>query len=309
MSLDRGPATLQKHQTGKVAELEQGLKMRIGFYTSAFNDRPLEEVLDFAREAGFDAIELDVGGHIGTPDNVAGAVAKARERGLFVASITLTGNQLDPDGDKRKELRDRTHQFAAAVDAAQVPILVIFPGRDGSIPEDDNYKAFADHVNALIGASAGGPDFAIENWPGPKNDYIATTPAGWSQLFSLVPDPRFGVEFDPSHLIRLGIDPYAAFDGVKDRLKILHGKDTSIDPARLQAVGYHGTGWWRYRLPGDGLLDWGRFLTQARGYGFDGTISIEHEDSDYGWPRKDLEARREGERRALRFLRATLASG
>ena len=29
--------------------------MRIGFYTSAFNDRPLEEVLDFAREAGFDA--------------------------------------------------------------------------------------------------------------------------------------------------------------------------------------------------------------------------------------------------------------
>ena len=33
--------------------------MRIGFYTSTFNDRPLEEVLDFAREAGFDAIELD----------------------------------------------------------------------------------------------------------------------------------------------------------------------------------------------------------------------------------------------------------
>jgi sugar phosphate isomerase/epimerase len=284
--------------------------MRIGFYTSAFNDRPLEEVLDFAREAGFDAIELDVGGHIGTPDNVAGAVAKARDRGLFVASITLTGNQLDPDGDKRKELRDRTRQFAAAVGAEQVPILVIFPGRNGSVPEDDNYKAFADHVNALIDATAaGGPDFAIENWPGPKSDYIATTPAGWSQLFSLIPDPRFGVEFDPSHLIRLGIDPYAGFDGVKDRLKILHGKDTSIDAARLQAVGYHGTGWWRYRLPGDGLLDWGRFLTQARGHGFDGTISIEHEDSDYGWPRKDLEARRQGERRALRFLRETLVRG
>jgi sugar phosphate isomerase/epimerase len=284
--------------------------MKIGFYTSAFNDRPLDEVLDFAREAGFDAIELDVGGHIGTPDKVAGAVAKARDRGLFVASITLTGNQMDPDLEKRQELRDRTFAFAAAVGAENVPLLVIFPGRDGSTPDDDNYKSFADHLNALIGATAaGGPDFAIENWPGPKNDYIAITPAGWSQLFGLVPDRRFGLEFDPSHLIRLGIDPYAAFDGVKDRLKILHGKDTSIDTARLQTVGYHGAGWWRYRLPGDGLLDWERFLAQARDGGFNGTISIEHEDSDYGWPRKDLEARREGERRALSFLRATLAPG
>ena len=215
-----------------------------------------------------------------------------------------------PTLEKRKELRDRTFAFAAAVGAEQVPILVIFPGRDGTMPDDDNYKASPTIVNGLIEATAAsGPDFAIENWPGPKNDYIATTPAGWSQLFSLIPDRRFGLEFDPSHLIRLGIDPYAAFDGVKDRLKILHGKDTSIDAARLQAVGYHGTGWWRYRLPGDGLLDWARFLAQAKAFGFDGTISIEHEDSDYGWPRKDLEARREGERRALRFLRGTLARG
>jgi hypothetical protein len=47
-------------------------------------------------------------------------------------------------------------------------------------------------------------------------------------------------------------------------------------------------------------------LQQAKGFGFDGTISIEHEDSDYGWPRKELEARKEGERKALRFLRTTL---
>ena len=284
--------------------------MRIGFYTSAFNDRPLEEVLDFAREAGFDAIELDVGGHIKTPDNVAWAVAKARDRGLLVASITLTGNQLDPDAQKRKELGGRTHEFAAAVGAEKVPILVIFPGRDGAMPDDDNYRTFADHANALVtSTAASGLTFAIENWPGPKNDYIATTPAGWKQLFSLVPDPRFGVEFDPSHLIRLGIDPFAALEGVRDRVKILHGKDTSIDTARLQAVGYSGTGWWRYRLPGDGLLDWPRFLRQAQDFGFDGTISIEHEDSDFGWPGKDLEARKNGERRALKFLRKTLGQG
>jgi sugar phosphate isomerase/epimerase len=281
--------------------------MKIGFYTSTFNDRPLEEVLDFAAEAGFEAIELDVGGHAKTPESVASAVGMARDRGLFVSSITFFGNQLEADPQKRKELRARTFDFARAVGETKTPILVIFPGRDPGVSEEENYRSFAEHANALVATTAGsGLEFAIENWPGPQNDFIATTPGGWRQLFALTPDKRFGLEFDPSHLIRLGIDPYAALDGVKDRIKILHAKDTSIDAERLQAVGYHGAGWWRYRLPGTGLLDWPKFLAQARGFGFDGVISIEHEDSDFGWPRKDLDARKLGERKALHFLRTTL---
>jgi sugar phosphate isomerase/epimerase len=279
--------------------------MKIGFYTSTFNDRPVEEVCDFAREAGFDAIELDVGGHIQTADRVAGAVKIARDRGLYVSSITQFGNQLDPDPTIRDDLHARTKDLASAIAEAGVPIFVLFPGRDPNLSDDDNYKRFADYLNGLLKGTKG-LDFAIENWPGPNDDYIATTPAGWAQLFGLIPDPRFGVEFDPSHLIRLGIDPYAAFDGVKHRLKILHGKDTSIDQQRLQAVGYHGTGWWRYRLPGKGLLDWSRFLKQAQATGFDGTISVEHEDADFGWPRRDLDARKDGEAQALAFLRRQL---
>lgn len=279
--------------------------MKIGFYTSTFNDRPVEEVCDFAKEAGFDAIELDVGGHIHSADRVASAVKVARDRGLFVSSITQFGNQLDPDPATRNDLNARTKDLAHAIAEAGVPIFVLFPGRDGSLSEDDSYKHFAEFIGTLL-AETRGLDLAIENWPGPANDYIATTPAGWAQLFDLVADQRFGVEFDPSHLIRLGIDPYAAFDGVKHRLKILHGKDTSIDQERLQAVGYHGTHWWRYRLPGKGLLDWSRFLKQAQASGFDGTISIEHEDADFGWPRKDLAARKAGEIEGLTFLRRQL---
>src|SRR5665213_697920 len=104
--------------------------MRIGFYTSTFNDRPFEEVADFAKTAGFDAIEIDVGGHIKTPDKVAGAVKTARDRGLYVSSITLFGNQLEPDPQKRSELRARTHDFAKATAATKVPIFVLFPGHD-----------------------------------------------------------------------------------------------------------------------------------------------------------------------------------
>ncbi|WDR03509.1 sugar phosphate isomerase/epimerase [Devosia algicola] len=280
--------------------------MKIGFYTSTFNDRPFEEVADFAKTAGFDAIEIDVGGHIKTPDKVADAVNIARERGLYVSSITLFGNQLDPDAAKRRALRSRTHDLAKAISESEVPIFVIFPGHDNTIDEDENYKSFADHANALASANPS-LEFAIENWPGPDNSYIAITPEGWQRLLVLVPDRRIGIEFDPSHLIRLGVDPYAAYEIVKDRVKILHGKDTSFDDARLQAVGYYGSAWWRYRLPGSGSLDWARFLKQALDGGFDGTISIEHEDSDFGWPGKDLEARKEGERQALQHLRSAMA--
>src|SRR4051794_19776907 len=66
----------------------KAIDMKIGFYTSTFNDRPIAEVCDSAKAAGFDAIELDIGGHIKTPDNVAAAVKTARDRGLFVSSIT-----------------------------------------------------------------------------------------------------------------------------------------------------------------------------------------------------------------------------
>ena len=282
--------------------------MKIGFYTSTFSDLPIEEVLDFAVEAGFDAIELDAGGHIKTPAAVASVVAAARSRGLFVSSIALFGGQLNPDSQAQVAFRDRTHEFAHAIGEAKVPVFVLFGGYNGRLSEPDNYSDFAEHAQSLLAATENtGLNFAIENWPGPDNRYIATTPSGWSQLFALVNDERWGLEFDPSHLLRLGIDPLRALEGVRDHVKILHAKDTSIDSAALQANGYHGEGWWRYRLPGKGLLDWVEFLKQAS-RSFDGTISIEHEDADYGWPQNDLAARKAGEQLALSFLRSTLSA-
>lgn len=283
--------------------------MRIGFYTSTFNDRPLEEVVDFATSAGFDAIEIDVRGHIKTPDKVRAAVALARDRNLFVSSIAYFGNQLDADRAARGELRARTEEFAQAIGEAGVPIFVIFPGRDDSADDEANYDDFAEFANGLITrTTSSGLIFAIENWPGPKDNFIGTTPKGWQELFKRIPDQRFGLEFDPSHLIRIGVDPYAAMDAVKDRIAILHAKDTAIDAAAQQAIGYHGKGWWQYKLPGHGLLHWPRFLRQAQGYGFDGTLSIEHEDAAYGWPGKDLAQRKEGERLGLAYLRDVLSA-
>jgi sugar phosphate isomerase/epimerase len=284
--------------------------MKIGFYTSTFNDRPFEEVADFAKSAGFDAVEIDVGGHIKTPDRVAEAVKTARDRGLFVSSITFFGNQLEPDAGRRQDLRARTKDFAQAIANVDVPVFVIFPGRDDTASEEENHDNFAGYIETLIAATpSSNLTFAIENWPGPNDNFIGTTPHSWKELFSRIKSPRFGLEFDPSHFLRIGVDPFQALEDVKDHIAILHAKDTAIDAARQQAVGYHGKGWWQYKLPGKGMLDWNRFIRQAQSYGFDGTISIEHEDAAYGWPGKDLDARYEGERVGLAFLRSVLKAG
>jgi sugar phosphate isomerase/epimerase len=72
----------------------------------------------------------------------------------------------------------------------------------------------------------------------------------------LTGNAKFTDARDPSHLIRVGVEVYPAYNWVKDRVKIIHAKDASIDATRLREVGYHGAGWWRYRLPGRGALGW-----------------------------------------------------
>jgi len=41
-------------------------------------------------------------------------------------------------------------------------------------------------------------------------------------------------------------------------------------------------GWWRYRVPGLGDVDWRRLIDVLYEGGFDGTLSVEHEDPLWG---------------------------
>ncbi|SHH00011.1 Sugar phosphate isomerase/epimerase [Kaistia soli DSM 19436] len=279
--------------------------MKIGFYTSTLGDRPIDEVIDFAADEGFDAIEIDIRSHIPSPAELGPIVEKARAKGLTVSSVTLFGNQLEPNAESRAELRATTKAFLRAAADAKVPVFVFFAGRNPDISEDENYGDFADWTKELLRSTEDSPiRLVLENWPGPDKKFIAVNPVGWRKLFSLVPDPRLGLEFDPSHLIWQDIDPMAARKEFANRIAILHGKDTVLNREIIEAA---GNPWFRYVLPGRGLLDWKAFLAEARADGFDDIISIEHEDNDFGWPKKDLDARREGHRVALGNLRAALA--
>jgi sugar phosphate isomerase/epimerase len=54
-----------------------------------------------------------------------------------------------------------------------------------------------------------------------------------------------------------------------------------VNLAWLTRVGYNGDGWWRYTLPGYGRIRWGDFISALRGIGYNGVLSVEHEDSSF----------------------------
>lgn len=279
--------------------------MKTGFFTAILGDRPLEEVAHGAATAGFDALEIEFGRHVGDASRAAGAIEAVRREGLAVCALTCGPSLLNADRVAQGRVRQAVDEAVDAALAHGVSVVGAFVGRDVELSEDDNYDALAAYLAPLLErAAAGGVSLAIENWPGPRVDYLATTPAGWARLFARVPAPNLGLTFDPSHLLWQGIDPEEALHAVAGRVVLAHAKDTDIVAARQQQVGYFGPGWWTYRLPGHGRLDWRRWLSLLREVGYDGVISVEHEDPAWGGMDGPVERRWDGLREALRELRA-----
>ena len=144
-----------------------------------------------------------------------------------------------------------------------------------------------------------------ENYPTGAN--FATIPAGMQAVFDRVPSKRLGLEFDPSHFVRQYIDPISVAWQFKDRILAVHAKDTEIIQPVLQQVGIAGHGWWRYRIPGQGIVNWREFLTVLLQIQFNGGIAVEHEDEFWDAPHSgDLsdfpQQRKDGFILARRFL-------
>ena len=177
------------------------------------------------------------------------------------------------------------------IDAAAklgVPTVGTFVGRDKTKNVPDNFREFRKVWPRLVAhAENRGVNIAIENcpmifswdeWPGGTN--LASTPAAWDEMFSLVPSKRFGLNLDPSHLVWLQIDYERVVRDYASRILHVHAKDMEIDRDGLYRHGTasQGMGWQIPRLPGLGEVRWDRFLSQLYRVGYDGVVSVEHED-------------------------------
>jgi len=109
-------------------------------------------------------------------------------------------------------------------------------------------------------------------------------------VFAAVPSRSLGICLDPSHLVVQGIDYIRATKEFGDRIYYAHAKDTEVLPDKLYEYGIFGkglgndrpfAGWWRYRLPGYGSINWAHFISALNEVGYDDVLAIEHEDEIY----------------------------
>ncbi|NMH75342.1 sugar phosphate isomerase/epimerase [Bacillus sp. RO2] len=201
-------------------------------------------------------------------------IQKAGELGIPTV-VTSTGISMNAEGDKYD-----------SYDAIRPKPEYSLDKMEGFFEE---MVALAEKVNVKI---------AFENCPLMGN--IAISPELMSRLFERLDSPNVGLTFDPSHLIWQFIDPYSPIKEFGNRIFHVHAKDTEIDEERLKRVGFlTDYSWWRYRLPGHGALDWRKFISELLEAGYDGVVSIEHEDPIWGG---NLEKTKEGLLIAKRYL-------
>lgn len=121
---------------------------------------------------------------------------------------------------------------------------------------------------------------AFENCPLMGN--IAISPVMWKEIFDRINNPYIGLAYDPSHLIWQMIDPYKFIEEFKDNIFHVHAKDTEVLRDQLERTGFlTDFSWWKYRIPGNGEINWRKMIDELKRCNYKGTISIEHEDPDY----------------------------
>lgn len=249
-------------------------------FTPDMPDRQIDQILATAQQANIRIISLEVM----DPNHIAADPAKRRDAiADFIRYLEL-GHRL---GCK---------------------FVGTFSGGMAGATMEDQSKAFAEVFNENYLPVCEKLDITMgwENYPCPAN--FATVPRAWQQIFDLVPSKRLGLEFDPSHFVRQYIDYIQAAWDFKDRIRSVHLKDTEIVEPILQQVGIQGKGWWRYRIPGQGLVDWPKFFNVLLQAGFSGGAAVEHEDPFWDEPPSNKaqdfpQARKDGFILASRYLR------
>lgn len=281
--------------------------MKIGFLTNALVEQAkrsgseafqtLDQVADWAADHGFTDLEC---GPMLPLDRAAYERVLAAGR-IDITALIYCRNYLSTDAEEAAnhlaELKKRI-EFAGALGIDKV---VTSTGIDKTIEEgiydrDPNVKdrgnmirripvRSLDRVVDLFGplvelAEKNNVRLCFENCPLMGN--IAISPVMWRRIFERLDSDRLGIAYDPSHLVWEMIDPYAPIDEFKDRIFHVHAKDAAIDRKQLAQTGIlTDFSWWSYRIPGRGELDWNKLLGMLKANGYDGTVSLEHEDAAY----------------------------
>lgn len=298
--------------------------MRIGVLTDSLANLSLDEALTLARGCGAETVEFGAGTWSQQPHlDVSSLLGSARLRdefmthvadhGLSVSAINASGNQLhpsEPDADRV------TRDAVRLAGELGIGTVVLMSGLPAGAPGDrmpnwittswppETTRMLEHQWNdvalpywaefAEFAAAQGLAHLAVEMH---GNQLVYNVPTAL-RLREAIGD-IVGVNFDPSHLMWMGADPLAAISELGDAIQHVHAKDTRLEASaavrsRLEylTVDHPGERAWNYVTVGRGhdVSFWRDVVAALQAAGYDGSLSIEHEDIEVDGPAGVVEA-------------------
>lgn len=290
--------------------------MKVGVFTVLFGKLSLEEMLDKVAKLGLTAVELGTGNYPGSPHlNVkkllsnlqarTDLLAAIKSRGLTISALSCHGNPVHPQKKIAKAHHDVWRDTLKLAKMLNVDVVINFSGAPGggpnapvpnwvTCPWPDDFSAVVkwqwDKVllpywkeEAKV-ARDYGVNIAFEMHPG-----FAVYNTETLLRLREACGKNVGANLDPSHLFWQGMDPLVVAKALKDAIFHVHAKDCRIDPQNTALNGVLDTKHygqelarsWIFRTVGYGHPEawWRDFVSVLRTVGYDGTLSIEHEDS------------------------------
>ena len=291
----------------------------------------LADALDYLNDIGVRAIEPGTGGwpedehlpldeYLGNDDAQADLKDLLDEHDVRISALATHNNPLHPDEERAAEADTELRGTIELADQLDVGAVTCFSGLPAGGPNDEHpnwitapwphehgdmldyqwEEVAIPYWRDLAGhADDHGVDLAVEMHP----NMLVYEPSGMRRLREAT-NERVGANFDPSHLFWQGIDVTRAIRYLGDAIHHFHAKDTKVYDAEADLKGVLDTTpydrepdrSWLFRTVGYGHGEafWKDVVSTLRMVGYDGALSIEHEDS--------LTSSREGLEKAVDVL-------
>lgn len=313
--------------------------MQCSVVSSILADYSLEESLAYLKSIGVEQFELGVGGYPGKAHADARILSKNAEKrqelvavfekyGMTISALSVHGNNVHPNPEKAQEFRKDFEAACILAGQLGVETIVTFSGCPGSdeyakspswvtCAWPNDYQEVLDYQwnKVLIpywkeatqfAREQGVKKIALELHPG----FCVYNPQTLLRLREAAGE-MIGANLDPSHLFWQGIDIVSAINELKGAIYYFHAKDTCLNEENIRKNGVLdttplsslGDRAWIFRTLGygHGALEWKKIISALRLSGYNGTISIEHEDG--------LMEPKEGLEKAVNFIKDMLIKG
>lgn len=312
--------------------------MKLSVMSPVLSGMNLENAIKYLSSLGVDSLELGVGGYPGkalcdakdfleNPEKIENMKKILSENNMELSALACHGNPIHPNKKIAKGFNDDFENAVLLAEKLGVKTIIGFSGCAGDCEDSKNPNwvtcawpsEYLDILNwqwnevlipywkdkAEFCKSHGVEKIAFEMHPG----FMVYNPETLIKLRKAVGD-IVGANFDPSHLFWQRIDPVEAIKylGKENAIYHFHAKDTKIDDVNAGVNGVLDTKSygdilnrsWVFRTVGygHGKEVWNNIISALKSVGYDGHISIEHEDG--------LMTPKEGLEKAVSFLRDVL---